>query len=171
MECREMWWSAQVLRQGKAGYWPQTPSLLCIALVLLHTHSWSDFLHLPQHGHTQLFLGSSNLQSPYSGMYWFDLKKQQQQKNKLQILFFNTEKKRAWKFLPSQDSHMWQLVQPVVLRSGHLQMLSSATSWFFPMHSSVCILQAVRRIGFVLTTEVAHTSRDELETKKHYQRQ
>lgn len=27
---------------------------------------------------------------------------------------------------PSQRSHMWHLVQPVVLRSGHLQTLSSA---------------------------------------------
>lgn len=69
--------SSCVLRQCKAGYWQLTPSLLCIAVVPLHTRSWSDSRqsHLPQHGHTHLIPRSSNLQSPYSDTGWFDLTK------------------------------------------------------------------------------------------------
>lgn len=66
---------------------------------------------------------------------------------------------------PSQRSHRWQLVQPAVLRSGHLQTLSSAISWLFPMHRSACILQTVRRMGLFVLAAVVHTSRDELGEK------
>lgn len=73
-----------ILKRDKAEYWQLTPSLLYIAVVLLHTRSWSDFLQscLPQHGHRHLFLGSNNLQSPYSDTCWFDLKKIYIQKKK-----------------------------------------------------------------------------------------
>lgn len=68
---------------------------------------------------------------------------------------------------PSQRSHMWQLVQPVVFRSGHLQTLSSATRWFFPIHCSACIRQTVRRMGLFVLAAVVHTSRDELGKREY----
>lgn len=60
---------------------------------------------------------------------------------------------------------MWQLVQPVVLRSGHVHELSSTISWSFPKHRSVCILHTVSRTDFLLAAVDAHTSKDELVTK------
>lgn len=68
-------------------------------------------------------------------------------------------------FLPSQVSHMWQPVQPAVLRCGHLQALSSAITGFLPIHCSACILHTLR--WDCLPTEiVAHNSKDELVASK-----
>lgn len=80
-----------ILRQRMAGYWQLSRLLLCIAVTLPHTHSWSDWLrsHPPRHGHTHLFLGSSSLQSPCSDTRWFDLKEHWRDKwddGKLQLL-------------------------------------------------------------------------------------
>lgn len=82
---------SRILRQRMAGYWQLSRLLLCIAVTLPHTHSWSDWLrsHPPRHGHTHLFLGSSSLQSPCSDTRWFDLKEHWRDKwddGKLQLL-------------------------------------------------------------------------------------
>jgi len=67
--------------------------------------------------------------------------------------------------LPSHISHMWHMVQPVVLRSGHLHVLSSAIIWLFPIQCRACILQTLRRTVLLFTGLVAHTSKDELLTQ------
>ena len=68
--------------------------------------------------------------------------------------------------VPPQVSHMWQLVQPVVLRCGHMQALSSASVTFFPAHCSARILHTLTTLGFLLITWVsAHNSKEDLGTK------
>lgn len=82
LKCKGRWrfkavWSKPCLRQHKAGYWPLTPFLPYIAVVLRHTRSSSATLrrHRPQLLRTHLIPGSSNLQSLCSDTCWFDLKR------------------------------------------------------------------------------------------------
>lgn len=79
---------------------------------------------------------------------------------------------QLWVSLPSQVSHISQLVQSlVVLRSGQLQVLSSAITWFFFIQCSACNLHTLRRIEFSLIGLVVHKSKDELvrmPKKKNY---
>lgn len=66
--------------------------------------------------------------------------------------------------LPSQVSHMWQFLQPVVLRCGHLQDVSASIMCALPKHSSTCILHTLRRSDLLLAAVVPHTSKEELVT-------
>lgn len=132
------------------------------------SHSLIVWFSSPAPTRTHTF--TPRFEQPAESLQWHSLvwsKKKKKSLYKRTHFVLNLEYLHILLSPPSQRSHMWQLVQPVVLRLGHLQTLSSAIRWFFPTHRSACIWQTVRTTGLFVMAAVVHNCRDELGKRKY----